>query len=88
MSRSVRFGILVLALLSTAQLRQRPPFGLRGVHAKIIEFTSVPHDWPQFNFDARHSGSNTLETEISPDTVTSLQLLFQTKLPAVSDSAP
>ncbi|HEX9160901.1 MAG TPA: PQQ-binding-like beta-propeller repeat protein, partial [Thermoanaerobaculia bacterium] len=47
-----------------------------------------PHDWPQFNFDARHSGSNTLETEISPDTVTSLQLLFQTKLPAVSDSAP
>jgi outer membrane protein assembly factor BamB len=52
---------------------------------KVIEFPAAPHDWPQFNFDEQHSGSNTEEIGITSQNVTELQPLFQAKLPAVSD---
>ena len=52
-------------------------------------FKSWPlYDWLQFNGDARHGGSNTLEKTISPANVSQLQMLFQSTLPAVVDGAP
>jgi hypothetical protein len=46
------------------------------------------YDWLQFNGDASHSGSNTLENKLSPANVTLLHLLFQAALPGVADGAP
>jgi len=45
-------------------------------------------DWPQFNGDPQHSGSNTGETVIAPSSVASLVRIFQATLPAVCDGAP
>jgi hypothetical protein len=47
-----------------------------------------PYDWPQFNFNAQHSGDNTLETTITPGNVGNLRRLFQISLPAIADGAP
>ena len=46
------------------------------------------YDWLQFNGDAPHSGSNTLEITISQTNVNQLRVLFQASLPAVADGAP
>jgi hypothetical protein len=34
--------------------------------------STAGYDWPQFNFDAQHSGNNTRETQISVDSVHNL----------------
>jgi PQQ-like domain len=47
-----------------------------------------PHNWLQFNGDALHSGSNTIESQISVSTVAKLQLLFQVSLPDIADGSP
>ena len=47
-----------------------------------------PYDWLQFGFDSKHSGNDALETWITPNTVASLQMLFQVPLPNVADGAP
>jgi hypothetical protein len=44
--------------------------------------------WPQFGFDASHSGSNPAEERISPATVARLKVRFRTLLPSVADGAP
>ena len=80
MTLRVRCFALLLALLAAA-----PSFRLR---LKTIEFPGPAHDWPQFNFNAQHTGSNTDEEGITPQNVAELQLLFQAKLPAVSDGPP
>ncbi len=49
---------------------------------------SVLADWPQFNADAQHSSSTTLEVGINSGNVAGLHRLFQTTLPATVDSAP
>ncbi len=53
---------------------------------------SSSYDWLQFNFDPQHSGNNTQETTINPTNVSTLKMLFQTKLTgnhlAVADGAP
>ena len=46
------------------------------------------YDWTQFNGDAQHSGTNTLETRLTPGNVAGLQQLFQVNLPGVADGAP
>ena len=53
-----------------------------------VHFSAKPHDWSQFNYDARHDGSNPDETSITTHNVASLQMIFQKRLPAVSDGAP
>ncbi len=47
-------------------------------------------DWPQFGFDAAHSGHNPLETTITPANVATLATAWggPVALPAVVDSAP
>ena len=49
-----------------------------GVLAGAIALAPIAHaaDWPQFGFDAAHSGNNTAETVLSPTNVTQLVSLF------------
>jgi outer membrane protein assembly factor BamB len=44
--------------------------------------------WPQFGFDAEHSGRNPFESAIGPETVSKLRVRFRIALPAVADGAP
>jgi outer membrane protein assembly factor BamB len=86
MNRRAQFLVILLALFSMAQV-----FGLPHVrrgHIKVLDFSADPHDWAQFNYNVLHSGSNTDETSLSRDNVSTLQMIFQTQLPAVSDGAP
>jgi hypothetical protein len=46
------------------------------------------YNWTQFNGDASHSGSNTLEKTITPANVSLLTVSFQVSLPDVADGAP
>ncbi|HEY2737639.1 MAG TPA: PQQ-binding-like beta-propeller repeat protein, partial [Thermoanaerobaculia bacterium] len=45
-------------------------------------------DWPQFNLDARHSGTSQQETMIHAGNVTTLHMVYSVALPAVADGAP
>jgi outer membrane protein assembly factor BamB len=45
-------------------------------------------DWPQFDYNAQHSGVNPNETTINTGNVSRLAQLFQVSLPDVADSAP
>ena len=85
MNRRVQFLVIVLALLSTAQV-VRPR--LRRPRARVVDFSAVPHNWSQFNYDVRHSGSNADEESLGPDNVADLQMIFQQQLPSVADGAP
>lgn len=46
------------------------------------------YDWPQFMFNAQHSGNNTLESAITASNVNTLHEIFQISLPDVADGAP
>jgi hypothetical protein len=46
------------------------------------------YNWLQFNGDASHSGSNSLERKISLSNVAQLKMLFQVTLPGIADGAP
>jgi outer membrane protein assembly factor BamB len=46
------------------------------------------YDWLQFNFDPQHSGNDTKETKITPQTIGTLHRLFKVSLPSVADGAP
>ena len=59
----------------------------RGRGSVAFAVATVPFDAFQFNFDARHSGSNTSETTITPANAGSLRRLYQVRLPAVADGA-
>ncbi|HEY6321362.1 MAG TPA: PQQ-binding-like beta-propeller repeat protein [Thermoanaerobaculia bacterium] len=45
-------------------------------------------DWLQFGFDARHSGVNPSEGQITAANVANLRAIFAISLPAVADGAP
>ena len=62
--------------------------GNTPTYLPIVSRVGALYDWFQFNGDASHSGSNTLEKLISPANVSQLQVLFQVALPAVADGAP
>lgn len=49
---------------------------------------STQLDWPQFGFDAQHSGNNPYEKTISASNVNQLHQLFNVKLPDTADGAP
>ena len=61
---------------------------IHSVYLPMILKYGPPYDWFQFDGDASHSGSNTLEQTLSPTNVNQLHLLFQVALPAVADGAP
>lgn len=86
MNRSSKILVALLALLSTAQLALPPRF--RRPRVRVVDFNAPPRDWSQFNYDVHHSGSNADEDGINPGNVATLQRIFQTKLPAVTDGAP
>jgi outer membrane protein assembly factor BamB len=46
------------------------------------------YNWLQFNGDASHSGSNSLEGKISTSNIAQLKMLFQVTLPGTADGAP
>lgn len=45
-------------------------------------------DWPQFDFDVRHSGASTQETLIHAGNVHTLHSLYSVALPSIADGAP
>lgn len=49
---------------------------------------ALAYDWPQFDGNAQHSGSNTQEAAITVGNAGTLHRLFQVALPAVADGAP
>jgi outer membrane protein assembly factor BamB len=65
-----------------------------SVLALVIFLPIVAHsagpaaEWSQFNGDARHSGSNPLETSINANTVAGLHRAYQVSLGSVADGAP
>ncbi|GAA0710717.1 hypothetical protein [Dokdonella soli] len=65
---------------------------LRGALAAAIALAATAHgaDWPQFGYDATHSGSNTAETTITAANVSQLISLYTNPvvLSATVDSAP
>ncbi|HEY0231782.1 MAG TPA: PQQ-binding-like beta-propeller repeat protein [Dokdonella sp.] len=69
----------------------RTKFLLPGVCAAVLLSTSaIAADWPQFGYDAAHSGNNPDEETISAANVAQLVPLYATAvtLPAAVDSAP
>jgi outer membrane protein assembly factor BamB len=53
--------------------------------ARAVEAT---RDWPQFGYDAQHSGFNRREDRLGPGNVAGLRMLFRVDLPAPTDGAP
>jgi hypothetical protein len=91
-SRLVVSTLVLLAFLVAVGLAFRPASTRAAVTYSVylpLIIQPVPlYDWLQFNFDASHSGSNTLEQIISAANVSTLHQLFQITLPAVADGAP
>ncbi len=80
--------------VQTGQVRNYPnPPGtafvpVQDTSAFACSSGAVAYDWRQFDFDSRHSGSNTLESIVSAGNVASLGILFAVQLPEVADGAP
>jgi outer membrane protein assembly factor BamB len=74
--------LLFLFLLPTAQLV------VASALTSPARKTASLYDWLQFDFDAQHSGNNTLEIALTSANVNQLQQLFQVSLPSVADGAP
>ncbi len=85
---------MALPAALAAQSPARPPIARPGRgHASQAVAARPPlsaarYDWPQFNFDSRHSGNNTAETILSAGNVARLRPLFSVALPEVADGAP
>ncbi len=63
-------------------------FGDFTPDVSVMVFTPAPAVWPQFNFDAQHSGYNPFETALGANNVSGLTQLFQATLPSIADGAP
>ena len=61
---------------------------IQDTSAFACSSSAVAYDWRQFDFDARHSGNNTLESIVAASNVASLKTLFAVQLPEVADGAP
>ena len=77
--------VTLVSILNGAQARSSAPLA-NVAYLPSVSKSSV--DWLQFNFDARHSGSNTQETRITAANASTLTFLFQVALPAIADGAP
>jgi hypothetical protein len=58
------------------------------VSRALSEPVTALYDWLQFGGDSRHSGSNTLETNITAQNVSGLQQLFKIDLPETIEGTP
>lgn len=72
--------IIAVSLILACRTSGRPPV--------LAAPAAATYDWPQFDFDAQHSGNNTRETTIASANTPSLHRLYQVSLPAVADGAP
>ncbi|GAC1430490.1 MAG: hypothetical protein NVSMB68_02800 [Thermoanaerobaculia bacterium] len=88
MNRPFHTVMILVGVLSMAQASGPAAPRARRARAHGGDFIGTPRDWAQFNDDERHSGSNRGEAGIDPESVSALQLIFQRRLPAVSDGAP
>jgi hypothetical protein len=65
--------------------------GRAGLGLALLGLAAAPavsSDWPQFDFDAAHSGVSPDETTIHRDNVATLHVLYSVVLPSVADGAP
>jgi uncharacterized repeat protein (TIGR01451 family) len=83
-SRRILFAVIILAVTGTILFSSFPEASF-----------AAGYNWLQFDFNAQHSGNNTLETTITKANVANLTLLFQMTLPPsangylrVADGAP
>ncbi len=74
----IRFGLVAATLL----------IGLVTSNRLTLNAAPTLYDWPQFGYNAEHTGSDSQETLISPANVATLKTLFQVKLPDTADGAP
>src|SRR5215470_15927165 len=58
------------------------------IGAGVATTTASATDWPQFNFDARHSGVTDQETSLHAGNVTTLHMIYSVALPTIADGAP
>ena len=83
-----------IAVTDTATAQVRHFTNPAGTAFIPVEDTSAfacagaAYDWPQFGFDAAHSGHDTQESIVSRGNVASLGVLFSARLPEVADGAP
>jgi len=66
---------LVVAVLNTVAMAQTPS----QLSSSVVGRDSALVDWPQFQFDAAHTGYNPYEVILSPQTVGNLLLAWQTQ---------
>lgn len=64
------------------------PFSALALALALATASVQATDWPQFGFDARHSGFNNVESSISAANLTQLATQYAVVLPAPVDSAP
>jgi outer membrane protein assembly factor BamB len=69
-------------------LRPRASFGCWLALLLVATRLGAQTDWLQFDFDARHTGVNPFETQITSANVGDLRVLFNVTLPDVADGAP
>ena len=69
---------------NTAQEGEADPVQARAVS----EAVGTKYNWLQFGGDSRHSGSNTLETKLTPQNVSGMVQLFKLTLPETIEGAP
>ena len=86
-------GIASLSAVCALALLDCSSNGIPDSHSEAAvasesQAVSTAYDWLQFYGDARHTGNNTLETQITAANVSGLQRLFQIALPTVVDGTP
>ena len=89
LSKTIVAGSALLALAVWACGTSRGPVDADPNAAQQVEQPATGlYDWLQFGGDSRHSGSNTLETKLTPQNVNGLQQLFKINLPETIEGAP
>ncbi len=82
---------LLIAVVTTSLPSIKPSIASVAVtnytYLPIIEKSNL-YDWLQFNGDASHTGSNSLENQLSVNNVAQLRLLYQVSLPGIADGSP
>lgn len=76
--------VSIILFLGAGFCKLDPP----AADSKDLAAREKGYDWLQFNFDPHHSGNDTKETKITPQSVGSLHQLFKISLPSVADGAP
>ena len=82
----VGFVVLSIGFANSATARTTEP--VRSSSKASAPVSGASYDVLQFDYDAQHSGDDTLETAISVTNVASLRKVFQVSFPNTVDGAP